>query len=200
MLSSLPSVTPVYPERKAERGGHRSFSWWTLVDRVVVRMAETGECDQCAARPSSLLRCSGCGQASYCDKVLLLLPPLLVCSQVCQKKGWKQHRATCRPYKVEPLPGKGLGMVAARRLVAGERLLLEAPVLVRSLSRREAEARPSLAQQFEALTQEVQAKVLRLHDENPTGSESEKVQRIFEANAIEVATVGCTALYPTIPR
>ena len=144
-------------------------------------------CSHCGSTPLALLRCGGCGQAQYCN-------------QKCQKKGWGGHKVSCRPYRVEAIPGKGLGMVAARRLGPGERLLKEEPALVRSLSRKEAEGRPSLNEQFDGLAPELQAKVLELWDENPEGPEKEKVQRIFEANAIEASVSGCTALYPTIPR
>jgi len=98
---------------------------------------------------------------------------------------------------VQPIPGKGFGMVASRPLKAGERILAEPPVLVKSL--RKGEGR-GLDDQFKDLPQEWQMKVLKLHDENPNECEAEKVKRIFLANAIEVAGAGCTALYPTIPR
>ena len=44
-------------------------------------------------------------------------------AQVCQKKNWKQHKKACstkgaakdeRPFRIQEVPGKGLGMVATR--------------------------------------------------------------------------------------
>jgi len=146
-------------------------------------MGET--CAHCNAAPPSLLRCSGCGCTSYCDRT-------------CQKKAWKVHKSVCKPpYKVLPISGKGFGMVASRPLKQGERILAEAPLLVKSL--RKGEGR-GLDEQFKDLPKEWQMKVLKLHDENPKDGEEEKVKRIFLANAIEVAGAGCTALYPNIPR
>merc|ERR1719158_660767 len=91
-------------------------------------------------------------------------------------------------------------MVAARDVKEGEKIIGEDPVLVRSLSRKEAAGKPSLKEQFNDLSQDMQAKILQLHDENPDGSEGEKIERIFEGNAIEDGRFQCTALYPTIPR
>jgi len=67
----------------------------------------------------------------------------------------------------------GFGMVANRSLKAGERILAEPPVLVRSL--RQGEGR-GLDDQFKDLPKEWQAKVLKLHDERPNDGEAEKVK------------------------
>ena len=99
-------------------------------------------CAHCSATPASLLKCAGCARAAYCGRA-------------CQKKGWKKHRGECRSYRVEEVAGKGLGMVAARRLAAGERVLVEAPLLVHSLDG----SGSSVVQQFEGLPGELQERV-----------------------------------------
>jgi hypothetical protein len=150
-------------------------------------MAGERACSECGAQRPELLTCAGCGEAAYC-------------AAACQRKAWKGHRAACRPFRVEAVAGKGLGMVATRPLRAGARVLLEAPVLVRSLGRAEAAAGPGLAEQLAALPVEVQRRVLALHTEDPAASQEDRLRGVFEANAIEVSSAGCTALYPTIPR
>jgi len=109
----------------------------------------------------------------------------------------KVHKTVCKPYKVQAIPGKGFGMVASRPLKAGDRILAEPPLLVRSLRKGEGKG---LDEQFKDLPKDWQTKVLKLHDEKPNDCEADKVKRIFLANAIEVAGAGCTALYPNIPR
>ena len=78
-------------------------------------------CEGCQATgsgPGQLKTCSGCVQVSYC-------------SQTCQKKHWKQHKSKCRPFKLVPIPGKGLGLIATKSIKKSDVFIKENPVLVK---------------------------------------------------------------------
>lgn len=145
------------------------------------------KCYFCSKLGESLLKCSACGAAGYCN-------------QACQKSDWKKHKKNCRSFKIQALAGKGLGMVAVRKICQGEVILTENPLLLLNKNRKERLKSPNLLEQFENLSESNKTKVLKLHHENPGGTLSERIQRIFEANTIEVAPVNSIALYPTIPR
>ena len=91
-------------------------------------------------------------------------------------------------------------MTAVRKICQGEVILTENPFLILSKNKKERNKGPSLLEQFENLSDTNQAKVLKLHHENPDGKLYERIQTIFEANTIEVTPANSVALYPTIPR
>jgi len=91
-------------------------------------------------------------------------------------------------------------MVAVRKIKQGEIILTENPLMVLSKNKVNKNKGPSLLEQFENLSKPNQAKVLKLHHENPEADLEAKLENIFESNTIEVAPANCVALYPTIPR
>ena len=93
-----------------------------------------------------------------------------------------------------------MGMLTVRKILQGDVLLTEKPLLVLSKDKNERKRRPGLLEQFESLSQADKDKILSLHHENPHGSVRERLMGIFEANSIEVNPENCVALYPTIPR
>ena len=82
-------------------------------------------------------KCQGCEHVYYC-------------SVVCQKSHWKEHKPACEilrknlvkddreelrkrnkeapSYEIVPIPGKGMGIVAKRKIKEGELILKEQPV------------------------------------------------------------------------
>eukprot|EP00092_Neocalanus_flemingeri_P062557 GFUD01075493.1.p1 GENE.GFUD01075493.1~~GFUD01075493.1.p1 ORF type:complete len:344 (+),score=63.32 GFUD01075493.1:86-1117(+) len=144
-------------------------------------------CWFCKKLGDSLLKCSACGSVAYCNTT-------------CQKSDWRKHKKNCRSYKIEALPGKGFGMIAVRNICQGEPILKENPILLLSKDKKDRQTNPSLLEQFENLSESDQAKVLKLHHDNPDGKLHEKIQWIFEANTIEVTPANAVALYPMIPR
>jgi len=145
------------------------------------------QCCFCKEFCKSLLKCSACGGAVYCNTN-------------CQKSDWKKHKKNCRSFKVVALSKKGFGMISVRKICQGENILSEDPIFILSKNKKDRQKGPSLMEQFENLSEMDQSKVLKLHHENPDGKLSEKIQRIFESNTIEVTPANAVALYPTIPR
>ena len=145
------------------------------------------KCQFCHKSGVTILRCSACGAAAYCN-------------QSCQKSDWKKHKKACRPFKIEALPGKGFGMVAVRKICQGETILKENPILVVSKNMKEKQRDECLKEQFEKLSKSDKSKLLKLHHDNPKGELSEKLKGIFASNTIEVTPANAIALYPTIPR
>ena len=137
-------------------------------------------CEVCGAR-TKLSQCAGCCQVSYC-------------SQSCQKTHWKSHKNVCKPYKVGPLPGKGLGLLATRTIQLGELIMREKPTLIKEKNY------PSLLEQFSQLDKAVQEQILRLHHDNKEDSLERRINQIFLANACDIVDNSGFALYPTIPR
>ena len=131
-----------------------------------------------------LLQCSACCQASYC-------------STACQKLHWKLHRNDCRPFKLSAVPGKGLGLVAARNIKQGERIIREKPILVKMKSDQKNSS--SLLDQFTNLSKNRQEELLELHHE-ATGPVGEKIASIFALNGCEIRQDFGLALYQTIAR
>ena len=130
---------------------------------------------------SSLKSCAGCVQVSYC-------------SQQCQKKHWKQHKPLCRPFKLTPIAGKGLGLVASRLIKKGEVIIKENPVLVKGKGSK------SLLDQYNGHNEKVKAEILCLHHDNPGEKLEKRLGQIFLSNACDVQHGGSVALYLTIPR
>ena len=75
-------------------------------------------CDFCQSQSQSLLQCSGCGWASYCN-------------QKCQKSHWKIHKKQCsKPYKIVKIANKGFGLVATKHLSQGDLIIKEKAALI----------------------------------------------------------------------
>ena len=75
-------------------------------------------CAACSAAGSDLLQCSRCRAVSYCGPA-------------CQRRHWRTHKAHCSVvWRVEAVPGKGLGLVAARDIQPGQVILTEKPLLL----------------------------------------------------------------------
>jgi len=115
------------------------------------------------------------------------------------------------PFSIVDIFGKGQGMVATDKLVAGTILLTEKPLIVVDA----AAAVPQVLPQFHALSDDKKAVILSLYDpgeqQNPkysllTDKEIErKVFRIFEANSIalcshEEMNINKSGLYQTISK
>ena len=115
------------------------------------------------------------------------------------------------PFSIVDISGKGEGMVATDKLVAGTILLTEKPLIVVDT----AAAVPQVLSQFHALSDDKKTVVLSLYDpgeqQNPkysllTDKEIErKVFRIFEANSIalcshEEMNINKSGLYQTISK
>jgi len=72
-------------------------------------------CQVCQKQASK--QCSACKSVYYC-------------SIECQKSDWKNHKKlACKSYKLGPIEGKGMGMIASRDIKIGELVLTEDPVL-----------------------------------------------------------------------
>ena len=137
-------------------------------------------CEECGAR-GDLAQCAGCCQVFYC-------------SQRCQKSHWRTHKSACKPYKVGPVAGKGLGLLATRTIKLGEIIMREKPTLVKQPNY------PSLLEQFSRLDKAVQEEILELHHDNKEDSLERRINQIFLANACDIVDNSGFALYPTIPR
>jgi len=91
-----------------------------------------------------------CGKVSYC-------------STECQKQNWKIHKPACPPYKVIKIEGKGKGLVATRKVAAGDVLLQEMPLMVIDSTDSEVSS-DHFKLEFEVQGEATQKKVLELFD------------------------------------
>merc|ERR1712066_746050 len=73
-----------------------------------------GKCAVCEGEAS---KSCICGNVSYCSKT-------------CQRRHWAQHRGDCPPFRVSQVQGKGRGLVASRKIMFGEQILTEKPLLL----------------------------------------------------------------------
>ncbi|PSN59840.1 SET domain-containing protein [Corynespora cassiicola Philippines] len=79
-------------------------------------------CSYCAREGSGtdLQLCARCRAERYCSKE-------------CQTRHWKVHKQNCRPskerlYAIEPIEGKGQGMISKRKIPKGTRILSETAI------------------------------------------------------------------------
>lgn len=160
-----------------------------------------GSCGFCKAdSPEKLLKCGSCGGESYCSKV-------------CQAKHWVNHKASCPPYRVKEVPGKGRGLFATRKIIPGKIILEERPLITMK------DTSVIETSDFSTIDGETKARILQLHDpadsldhllnlssekvdvgqlirDNPTffklcsiNDEVCKIQRIFINNCIAISPI-----------
>ena len=117
-------------------------------------------CSFCNAQSGEKLKSCVCGKVSYCNKE-------------CQAKDWKNHRPSCPPFTIREVPGKGRGMVATRRIQAGQVIVeemswinLELPSEAVIYKGGVAHGLPveKLKYQIDKLDDETRDKILGLHD------------------------------------
>jgi len=75
-------------------------------------------CSSCGKEPKAGTKLKKC----VCEKAFY-------CGVECQKSHWKSHRPNCPHFVIKDIPGKGWGMMAARKLKPGTVILSEAPLL-----------------------------------------------------------------------
>ena len=150
--------------------------------------------------------CSYCqvqceGKSCICGRVVY-------CHQSCQKKDWSRHSSNCPPYKVSHILGKGRGLVATRRIKAGEVVVEENPLIVIEGHQRQFKlSHEEFRSHFEKLDSNHQKKILELYDptadqcslqqadlqgkpdEDTSKNTSMKAFRIFSNNSINVCEV-----------
>ena len=73
------------------------------------------KCNYCREAPAS--KTCVCNQSSYC-------------SLDCQKKDWKRHKTSCKPYTIRRSEGKGNGLFATRKIKFGEVILRDKPMMI----------------------------------------------------------------------
>jgi len=110
-----------------------------------------------------------CGKVSYC-------------STECQKQNWKIHKPACPPYKVIKIEGKGKGLVATRKVAAGDVLLQEMPLMVIDSTDSEVSS-DHFKLEFEVLGEATQKKVLELFDPVKDDLKLELLENINEVEA-----------------
>jgi len=110
-----------------------------------------------------------CGKVSYC-------------STECQKQNWKIHKPACPPYKVIKIEGKGKGLVATRKVAAGDVLLQEMPLMVIDSTDSEVSS-DYFKMEFEILGEATQKKVLELFDPVKDYLKLELLENINEVEA-----------------
>ncbi|CAE7226401.1 set5 [Symbiodinium sp. CCMP2456] len=69
-----------------------------------------------------------------------------------------------RPFRLEEIPGRGLGAVATKDLLPGDVVLLERPILAIRSDEKGDEWNHDLHSQYKALSEEGRAEVWKLHD------------------------------------
>ena len=85
------------------------------------------------------------------------------------------------PYRIAPIPGKGLGLVATRKICRGELVVEEKPVLTAPgglIGMRKLQA------QFDALEASVQDEIMALHDRNASDGHGKTLLGVFGTNAL----------------
>ena len=130
-------------------------------------------CSFCKADSAEkLLKCGSFGGESYCSKE-------------CQAKDWTNHKASCPPYRVREVPGKGRGLFATRRIVPGKIILEERPLLTLD---EETDGRMSFdtfkTHHYPNIDDETKAKILQLYDpaENLKTLDTDRVEQLIMKN------------------
>eukprot|EP00092_Neocalanus_flemingeri_P017534 GFUD01018969.1.p1 GENE.GFUD01018969.1~~GFUD01018969.1.p1 ORF type:complete len:340 (-),score=124.94 GFUD01018969.1:139-1158(-) len=132
------------------------------------------ECSYCNG--TGVVRSCTCGLVAYCGKG-------------CQRSDWRRHKSACPPFIARPVPGKGRGLVATRKLSLGLTVIREDPVLVVSRQRPNYD---KLLADFLNLSKETRIGILKLYDFVNTAEDLSdqnkmiaKLKRIVEINSIE---------------
>ena len=138
------------------------------------------------------------------------------CNEKCQAQDWKSHKPFCPPYSVREVPGKGRGLVATRKIKAGEIILEELPLLTTEDARWGLFLNKFKTTRYPTIEEDTKSLILKLHDpadnlkalrdtkqveelirKNPTmrlwkipeesqDEEASKILRIFTGNCIKV--------------
>eukprot|EP00438_Fugacium_kawagutii_P023432 Skav207933 [mRNA] locus=scaffold1441:430293:431318:+ [translate_table: standard] len=87
------------------------------------------------------------------------------------------------PYRIAPIPGKGLGLLATRKICRGELIVKEAPVLTAPEGFRGYSSR-QLQAQFDQLDSAVQDEVMALYDKHAPDGNGKTLLGVFETNAL----------------
>ena len=77
--------------------------------------------------PHGMLCCSFCGKTG--EVLACSCGQVCYCGPVCQKSGWPLHRLACPLVVCRSVEGRGLALLATRRIRPGRRLVLEEPLL-----------------------------------------------------------------------
>lgn len=114
------------------------------------------------------------------------------------KRPWKNAGPA---FQEEEVPGKGKGLVAARRIVAGELVLARTPaVLVDDEGFRElgeASLTELLVQAIEALPQQHQSKYMNLSTHDVVHSHDERTYQVFAKNNYRIRIANTTDFHAT---
>ena len=84
------------------------------------------------------------------------------------------------PYRIAPIPGKGLGLIATRQISRGELIVEESPVL---MERQGFMGFSQIQEQFDQLEASVQDQIMDLHDKNAPDGNGKTLLGVFRTNA-----------------
>lgn len=85
------------------------------------------------------------------------------------------------PYRIAPIPGKGLGLIATRQISRGELIVEESPVL---MERQGFMGFSQIQEQFDQLEASVQDQIMDLHDKNAPDGNGKTLLGVFRTNAL----------------
>ena len=117
-------------------------------------------CSFCKTESNEKMKSCVCGKVFYCNKE-------------CQAKDWKNHKPSCPPFTIREVPGKGRGLVATRRIKAGQIIVEEMSWINLELPSEAVIYQGGLAQgspveklkyQIDKLDDETRNKIFGLHD------------------------------------
>lgn len=152
-------------------------------------------CDNCGMRQgidiAKLSACSKCNKDKYVA---------YYCNESCQREAYtNHHRYLCSGrrrydggdgapcYSIQPIPGKGNGLIATRPIKRGEIILVESPVLkIMHVSEYEL-SMDDIRTQYDALNSETRDELLKLyiaqkHEKTPENDIYDKVKKIVRSN------------------